>query len=110
MAGMRGLALGLALFSVVQGVQSDLDCGRPAAGQGMLGRLRLSEIEGREDASRVAMWEAFGRCADLPSAPDCRETARREFEAAWDREKAAIEAKYARLLRDFLMQCLASIT
>jgi hypothetical protein len=55
------------------------------------------------------MWEAFGRCAHFPSPADCRDSARREFEAAWDREKAAIEAKYARLLRDFLMRCLMSI-
>jgi hypothetical protein len=109
MAVMRGLTLALALFGAVQGVQPDLDCGRPAAGQELLGRLRLSEIEGKEDVSRTAMWEAFGRCADLPSAADCRDTARREFEAAWEREKAAIEAKYERLLRDFLMQCRASI-
>ena len=106
---MRGLALGLVLFGVVQGVQPDLDCGQPAAGREMVGRIKLSEIEGREDANRAAMWEAFGRCADLPSAADCRDNARRDFEAAWDREKAAIEAKYDRLLRDFLVQCRASI-
>ena len=106
---MRGLALGLALFGVVQAVPPELDCGRPVAGQEMLGRLKLSEIEGREDVSRAAMWDAFGRCADLPSAADCRDDARRDFEAAWDKEKAAIEAKYARLLQEFLAQCRASI-
>jgi len=107
---MRRLALGLVLFGAIEGVQPNLDCGRQAAGQEMLGRLKLSEIEGKEDVSRAAMWEAFGRCADLPSAADCRDNARREFEAAWDREKAAIEAKYDRLLQDFLVRCRASIT
>ena len=110
MAVMRRLALGLALVGAIDGAQPDLDCARPAAAQELIGRLRLAEIEWKEDVNRAAMWEAFGRCSGLPSAAACRDGERERFEADWAREKAAIEAHYAQMLRDFQGRCQAAIT
>ena len=102
--------LGLALVALIAVMQPDLDCARPAAGQEMIGRLRLSEIEWREDVSRAAMWDAFGRCANVPAAASCRESERQRFEADWAREKAEIQAKYDQMLQDFQARCQATIS
>lgn len=108
---MRALGIGLALTGLlIQGTELQLDCGRPDAAATMIGQTRLSEIEWAEDVNREAMWEAFGRCAAGPGAEACREEARRRFGEDLETQKAAIREKYAKLLTDFLEQCLASIT
>jgi hypothetical protein len=107
---MRRLAVALALAGVVIEGQLDLDCSRPAASRELLGRMRLSEIEWAEDVNREALWGAFGRCAGHPMAAACREKAQERFAAEWARQKAAIEAKYDRVLKEFEARCQASIT
>jgi hypothetical protein len=107
---MRHLTLGLALLGALTGTEPDLDCARPVAGQEMVGRLRLSENGWQEDVNRAAMWDAFGRCAALPNAATCRDREKERFEAAWDTQKAAIEAKYEQMLRDSQARCQAAIT
>src|SRR5438477_3476828 len=92
MAMLRRLVLGLALVGAIEGVQPDLDCGRPAAGQEMIGRLRLAEMEWKEDVNRVAMWEAFGRCSTRPGAAACREGEREQFDADWADQDGAMSS------------------
>ena len=107
---MRGWALGLALVGICEGAQLDLDCARPTAASDLIGRAMLSEIEWAEDILRAALWEAFGRCSARPGADACREGERERFAADWVRQKAAIEAKYQQMLKDFEARCQASIT
>ena len=106
---MRLLALMLALAAMLGGAQLDLDCAQPVAAREFIGRVRLSEIEWAEDVNREAMWEAFGRCAARPEADACRDAERDRFAAEWARQKAAIEAKYQQMLKDFETRCQASI-
>ena len=87
----------------------DLDCAHPIVARDLIGRVRLSEIEWAEDVQREALWQAFGRCAVRPTPDTCRETERERFDADWARQKAAIEAKYQQMLKDFEERCLASI-
>ena len=101
--------LALALAGLLHGVQLDLDCVRPAAARELIGRARLSEIEWAEDVNRAAMWEAFGRCPSRTGAEACRDEQRARFEAEMDGEKAAIEAKYRLMLKEFEDRCRASI-
>ena len=101
--------LGLGLAGILHGVQLDLDCASPAAATDLIGRARLSEIEWAEDVNRAAMWEAFGRCPAGPGAEACRAEHRARFGARMDGQKAAIEAKYRLMLRDFEDRCRASI-
>ncbi len=109
MDGVRRLAPALVLVGALAGTQLDLDCSHPAAARELIGRIKLSEIEWAEDVNRVALWEAFGRCAALPGADACREGERQRFAADWARQKAAIEAKYDQMLKDFDARCQASI-
>lgn len=101
--------LGLALGGMPGGAQLDLDCAEPARAHVLIGRLQLSEIEGAEDVNRAAMWNAFGRCPPGPRQPACREAEQRRFEGEWQKQKAAIEAKYRKLREDFEERCRASI-
>ncbi len=110
MAGMKPRAHGLLLAGVLFFGQLDLDCARPTAARDLIGRLMLSDIEWAEDVSRAAMWEAFGRCAARAQAEACREEEQKRFAADLDRQKAAIEAKYQGMLREFEERCRASIT
>ncbi len=110
MGGMKLLGMTLGLVGVLAGAQLELDCAHPAAARALIGRVRLSEIEWAEDVNRAAMWEAFGRCADRPGADSCRDGERERFAADWARQKAAIEAKYDQMLKDFDARCQASIT
>ncbi len=89
--------------------QIDLDCARPDAALRLVGRTMLSEIEGAEDINRAAMWDAFGRCPAGPSREACVSQEKRAFEANWEQQKAAIEAKYRRILDDFTARCRASL-
>jgi hypothetical protein len=106
---VKAWTLGLALLSVLEGADLDLDCRRPGASRTLIGQAMLSEIEWAEDVSREAMWQAFGRCASESLPETCRAGERRRFEADLAREKAAIEAKYQRILEDFDARCQASI-
>jgi hypothetical protein len=108
---MVGWVLGFALLSYLDAVQLELDCAKPAAARTLIGQTKLSDIEWAEDVSRAAMWEAFGRCAAAgPKAQDCRDEERTRFEADLDRQKAAIEAQYQRMIEEFEQRCQASIT
>jgi hypothetical protein len=107
---MWGWALVLATTGVLAGVQLDLDCARPEAARSLIGRAMLSEIEGAEDIHRAAMWDAFGRCPAGAEHAPCMAEERRRFEADWERQKNAIEAKYRKLLEDFAERCRASLT
>lgn len=102
-----GLALGLA--GMLLGLPLDLDCARPAAARELIGRARLSEIEWAEDVNRAAMWEAFGHCPAGPRSEACRDEERARFGAEMDGQKAAIEAKYRLMLKEFENRCRASI-
>ena len=111
------LSLGVILLNLLVGDQLELvgdqlelDCSRPAASRDLIGRLRLSDIEWAEDVNREALWEAFGRCATGPAAAACRDRERERFAADWARQKAAIEARYDQVLKDFETRCQASIT
>ena len=97
-----------ALLWAAAHAQIDLDCQSPAAAKALIGQTMLSEIEGAEDISRAAMWEAFGRCDPGPDRPACVSQAQKRFESAWDREKAAIEMKYRRILEEFEARCRSS--
>lgn len=110
MADMKRWAHGLLLAGILHATQLELDCARPNAARDLIGRLMLSDIEWAEDVNRAAMWEAFGRCAARPQAEACREERRKRFAADLDRQKAAIEAQYQRMLKDFEERCQASIT
>lgn len=108
---MTGWVSGFALLSLLGTAQLDLDCAKPSASRNLLGQTKLSDIEWAEDVSRAAMWEAFGRCAAAgPRAQECREEERKRFEADLDRQKAAIEAQYQRMIEEFEQRCQASIT
>ena len=110
MFGMLALALLLLLgHFALDEAPPDLDCARPAAARDLIGRVRLSEIEWAEDVQREALWQAFGRCSTRPGADACREVERKRFDAQWTKQKAAIEAKYDQILRDFTQRCQASI-
>jgi len=99
-----------ALAAVALGdVPLDLDCAHPAAAKELIGRVRLSEIEWAEDVQREALWQAFGRWAEQPGADACRKSAEERFAADWARQKAAIEAKYQQMEKDFEERCQASI-
>lgn len=87
----------------------DLDCARPAEARTLLGRLMLAEIEGAEDIRREALWDAFGGCPAGGAGEPCRDALRREFGSRWDREKAAIQAKYREMLADFDVRCRGQI-
>lgn len=106
---MTLLSLVLALAGILDGAQLDLDCAHPAAARELIGKVRLSEIEWAEDVNRQAMWEAFGRCAGGPAAEACRDGERERFAADWAGQKAAIEAKYEQMVKDFVARCQASI-
>lgn len=88
----------------------DLDCARRADGRLFIGRLRLAEIEGAEDIHRAAMWEAFGGCPAGSAGETCRTAERSRFEAAWERQKRQIEAKYRSMLDEFEQRCLSGIS
>ena len=107
---MQAWWLGLALGWMLGGTQLDLDCAEPARARALIGRLQLSEIEGAEDINRAAMWNAFGRCPTGPRQAACREAEQRRFEGDWQKQKAAIEAKYRTMLEQFEERCRASIT
>lgn len=108
---MVGWVVGFALLSFFDTAQLDLDCAKPSASRNLIGQTKLSEIEWAEDVSRAAMWEAFGRCAAAGlRAQECRDEERKRFEADLDRQKAAIEAQYQRMIEEFEQRCQASIT
>lgn len=107
---MKGWRLGLALAGMLHALQLELDCARPTAARNLLGQAKLSEIEWAEDVNRAALWEAFGRCPAGPGAEACRDQQRQRFSAQLDRQKAAIEAQYQKMLNDFEERCRASIT
>src|SRR5262245_2618628 len=111
---MLGQCLATALlFLVGAAVQPDslgLDCTEPSAARTLVGRLRLSEIEGAEDINREAMWEAFGRCPPGPAREACASREQSRFEAKWDEEKRGIELKYEKILNDFEARCRGSVT
>jgi hypothetical protein len=107
---MAGWGPGLALVFALIAAQLPLDCARPEAARDLVGRLMLSEIEGAEDNHRPAMWDAFGRCPAGPAREPCVAEAKRRFEADWARQKAAIEARYRKLLEEFEERCRASLT
>lgn|SRR5262249_14475265 len=100
----------LALVAVLHAAEPELDCARPAAAKELIGRLRLADIEWAEDVNRAAMWEAFGRCAGSADADECRDRQRRRFGADLDRQKADIDARYERMLKEFEERCRVSIT
>lgn len=99
---------GVLMLALVAG-GLEQDCSRPGQARGIVGRLRLAEIEGAEDIHRALMWEAFGRCAPGSAGQPCREQERRRFDARWDQEKQQLEAKYRRMLSDFEERCRSSI-
>ena len=108
--GVPFMVLLLALAGVaLDDAPLDLDCAHPAAAKELIGRVRLSEIEWAEDVEREALWQAFGRCAARPGPDACREAERERFAADWARQKAAIEAKYQQMEKDFEERCQASI-
>jgi hypothetical protein len=106
---MRTWGLGAVLLGAVAVAQIDLDCDRPAAARLLLGRIMLSEIEAAEDIHRAAMWDAFGRCPAGPAREDCVGREKARFEAAWERKKAAIQAKHRELLERFEERCRATL-
>jgi hypothetical protein len=99
-----GLAAG-AIAALGAVGQLDLDCGHARDTRRELGRTRLSEIEQAEDVLRAAREQALGRCPGGARGDGCRAATRARFEAAWTRQKAAIEARYQALLRDFEARC-----
>ena len=100
----------IVLSGVARGdVPLDLDCTHPVAAKELIGRIRLSEIEWAEDVQREALWNAFGQCAEQPGAEACRKAAQARFAADWARQKAAIDAKYQQMERDFEERCQASV-
>ena len=103
-------SLGLALAGVFMLAQLELDCARPVAARNLVGRVMLSELEGAEDIHRAAMWDAFGRCPPGPGREPCAGAARERFDAEWKRQKAAIEAKYQKILERFEERCRSSLT
>jgi hypothetical protein len=90
--------------------QVELDCARPGQARQDVARLMLAEIEGAEDIHRAAMWEAFGRCPGGAAGEPCRQSERGRFDARWERERAAIEAKYRRVLSDFEQRCRGALS
>src|SRR5262245_32642608 len=108
--GMVTRLTALALVAVLQAAGPEFECSRPAAAMDLIGRLRLADIEWAEDVNRAAMWEAFGRCAGSADAEECRERQRRRFGADLDRQRAEIDARYERMLKEFEERCRASIT
>jgi hypothetical protein len=98
------------LLLVVTLGQVDLDCARPGEARHYVARLRLAEIEGAEDIHRAAMWEAFGRCPGGAAGEACRRSERGRFDARWEHERAAIEAKYRRILSDFEQRCRGTLS
>jgi hypothetical protein len=99
----------IAMAAVLHGAQLDLDCAHPAAARSLIARTMLSEIEWAEDVNRAAMWEAFGRCAGEARAESCRDEQQRRFGDDFERQKAAIQAKYNQMVADFTARCQASI-
>lgn len=99
----------IAMAAALHGGQLELDCAHPAAARSEIARTMLSEIEWAEDVNRAAMWEAFGRCASEAQAEACRDEQRRRFGEDFERQKAAIEAKYHQMTADFAARCQASI-
>ena len=98
--------LGPVLFLLaLTGPRPELDCASPAAGRSLVGRMMLSEIEGAEDINRAALWEAFGHCPAGSEHGACMAREQRRFEAEWEREKAAIQAKYRRILDEYEARC-----
>jgi len=102
---MSVLAPVLFLALALAGPGPELDCSSPAAGRSLVGRMMLSEIEGAEDINRAALWEAFGRCPEGSAHGPCMAREERSAEAEWEREKAAIQAKYQRILDEFEARC-----
>ena len=88
----------------------DLDCERPVESRAFIGRLRLAEIEGAEDIHREAMWAAFGRCPPEGAGAACRTEEQRRFDARWEVERRAIEAKYRAVLGAFEQRCRGAIS
>ncbi|HEV8441215.1 MAG TPA: hypothetical protein VGT40_24255 [Methylomirabilota bacterium] len=107
---MRAWVLCLVLAGAPASVQLELDCAQPGAARSLIGRAMLSEIEWAEDLNREAMWQAFGRCPEGVGAEACRREQQARYGADLARQKAAIEAKYQRMLKDFAARCQASIT
>ncbi|MGH7348585.1 MAG: hypothetical protein ACREI6_01115 [Candidatus Rokuibacteriota bacterium] len=108
--GLPGLLAASLASTAAAGVESDLDCSRPADAHRLIGRLTLAEIEWAEDVHRAAMWDAFGRCPGGAAGESCRSAERRRFDAVWTRKKGRIEAKYRSMLAEFEQRCLAAIT
>jgi hypothetical protein len=100
--------VGVFLSWSISWAQLEMDCLRPQQARAMVGRLRLSEIEGAEDTNRAAMWEAFGRCPGGPGAAACRQKEQQRFETQWEHQKLAIEDKYRKMLSEFEERCRAS--
>lgn len=88
----------------------DLDCEHPAESRAFIGRLRLADIEGAEDIHREAMWAAFGRCPPGSDGGACRTEEQRRFDARWEVERRAIEAKYRAVLGAFEQRCRGAIS
>src|SRR5437879_11390682 len=96
------LALLAGALAALGGVgQLDLDCGHARDTRREVGRTRLSEIEQAEDVARVAREQALARCPGGARGAGCRTATRERFEAAWPRQKAAIEPRYQGRLADF---------
>jgi hypothetical protein len=106
---MRARGATAVIVSLLASSQLELDCAQPAAARSLVGRIMLSEIEGAEDVSRAAMWEAFGRCPGGPDREACVALEKRRFEAEWEATKAAIEARYRKILDEFSARCQGSL-
>jgi hypothetical protein len=106
---MRARGAAPIIVAVLALWQVELDCAQPAAARSLVGRMMLSEIEGAEDVSRAAMWEAFGRCPSGSARKPCVASEKQRFEAQWDVAKAAIEAKYRKVLEEFRARCQGSL-
>jgi hypothetical protein len=102
------VSLGLALPAPA--TEPEPDCSRPAEARAHIARLSLAELEYAEDVHREAHWEALGRCALAPEPSTCRASETRRFDALWRERRAAIEARYRRLLEDYTARCSASVT
>src|SRR5262245_36214099 len=104
------LALGLFLAGLIQISQLELDYADPDEAQILIRCARLSEIEWAEDVNREAMWQAFGGCSGRPDAEACRARERERFGRDLDAVRAAMDAKYERILKDFESRCHGAIT
>jgi hypothetical protein len=98
----------MTLVAAVLMAQPELDCATPDRARLHLGRLRLAEIEYAEDVHQEELGRALGRCPEGRAGEACRTAERRKSEQAWEHVKAAIEAKYARLLQEYEERCRTS--